>query len=404
MRGLDLGRPDLMFLVVWAGTTWLAYEDLYYMTFDRSVPITLLIGCNIISFFVLYAIAAAIAPRTDTDRPDSYNRAALHRWNRRLFAGWIVLFACIVIQSGGIPAWWRFRNMDKSYVDFGVSTVSGFANMLRSFIFCLSVLLWLRQRNRGDAVIGMFVLASSVVEMARANTTYLLLCGMGVYLVNRRVRLKSFAVLAGLGVLFVLAFGLAEQYRTPGGSGGEKILDYPSTLNKYPYGVTSVYLYLTTPVSNLYYAQAHGIQPLYKPYFSLQLLVPTVIRERIYSPHEYPIALRRASHNATTFYAPLIADFGVLAAGFLVCLIQFGVAYVHVRAVRGNLFYQLSYGPLFAALALSFFFNYFLTLGVLLFPVLAFGILGSHRRDKASSGFAVDDLEPEQQPSAATVK
>src|SRR5205085_1690047 len=31
VKSIDLSRPDLIFLLVWAGTTILAYEDLYYM-------------------------------------------------------------------------------------------------------------------------------------------------------------------------------------------------------------------------------------------------------------------------------------------------------------------------------------------------------------------------------------
>lgn len=372
MKSLDLGRPDVIFLLIWAGTTWLAFLDLYYMTFDRSVPITLLIAFNILSFFVIYAWAErrtgapALAPAS---LPESF--ATMERWNLYLCAGWLALFAWILFRSGGLPAWWRFRHIDRSYVDFGVATVSGFANLLRSFLLCLSVLLWLRHRSRTALAVASIVVASSLLEMARANVVYLLLCGLGVYLVHRRAGARSLALMAGMAVASMLAFGLAEEYRSPGGSGGEKILEYPSILNRLPYGVTSVYLYLTTPVSNLYYAEARGIQPLYAPYYSLELVLPTVIRGRLYTARDYPIAVRRVSHNATTFYAPLIADFGIVVAGLLVCLLQYVISHVHVRARRGDPYYQLVYGPLFAALALSFFFNYFLTLGVLLFPVVA---------------------------------
>ncbi len=374
-RGFDLGRPDALFLLIWAGTTWLAYQDLYLMTFDRSTPITLLIGFNVVSFFVIYASMWRSFRSTPPTPPfDDEQSAALQRLALWLLVGWTVLFVVIVIRSGGIPLWWRIRHQPKSYVDFGVATLSGFANMLRSLILALCVLLAGRQRNPTALVIAALLIVSSVLEMARANTTYLLLCGLGVYLMRRRVSAKAIAALALAAVLFVLAFGWTEKNRSPGGSGGEAILKYPSILNGLPYGVTSVYLYLTTPVSNLYYAEARGIKPLWFPYFSTQLIVPTVVRDRIYVAHRYPIALRRDSYNATTFYSPFVADFGVAAAGLLVCLIQLAVSYVHVRGRRGDEFFQVIYGPLFAALVLSFFFNYFLTLGVLLFAPAALAV------------------------------
>ncbi len=394
-KGLDLSRPDVLFLLIWAGTTWLAYEDLYLMTFDKSTPITVLIGANIVSFFAIHAWTARHCRGTGPDGPPMLAAGRLDRLNLYLFAGWLGLFAWIVVKSGGVPLWWRLRHLDRSYVDFGVATVSGFANMLRSFVLCVSVLLMVRHSSRRAVMIAGVILITALLEMARANITYLLLCGMGVYLVNRRLGVRALAAVAVLGVTFVLAFGLAERYRSPGGSGGEKILEYPSILNRLPYGVTAVYLYLTTPVSNLYYAEARGIQPAYTPYYSLQLVVPTIVRSRIYAPHVYPIAIRRVSHNATTFYAPLIADFGIIAAGLLVCVIQFAVSCVHVRAQRGDPFHQIVYGPLFAAVALSFFFNYFLTLGVLLFPLLALAIRRASHSPAPAGG--VDQPETSSQ-------
>jgi oligosaccharide repeat unit polymerase len=373
VKGLDLGRPDVVFAIIWGSTTWLAYEDLYFMGFDRSRPIALLIGLNILSFFVIYQIiqrAWFADPPASDSQLDTAQVARLHRINLTIFAAWFVLFLFIVFRSGGLPIWWRVQHLQKSYVDFGVATLSGFANMIRCFVFSLSILLVLEYRNRIAALVAGALLFTSLLEMARANTTYLLLCGVAVYVVRRRIRIKALAALVLVGVLFVLAFGWAERYRSPGGSGGEAILQYQSVLNKLPYGVTSVYLYLSTPVSNLFYAEAHGIEPLRFPYFSTQLIVPTIVRDKLYTAHKYPIALRRESYNATTFYSPFVADFGVPAAWFLVCLIQAIVSYVHIKAGRGDFFYQLVYAPLFAALVLSFFFNYFLTLGVVLLPLV----------------------------------
>lgn len=377
MKGLDLGRPDVVFGLVWAGTTWLARADFYFMGFDWSWSIAGLVAFNIVSCFVIYRTlerAGAGGFQASGAPPDHEQAASLHLINLLLFLVWSAVFLFIVARSGGVPMWWRMRHLEKSYVDFGVATVSGFANMLRSLVFSLSILLVLHHRNRTAGLVAAILALTSLLEMARANTTYLLLCGLAVYLVRHRIRVKAFVALVFVGVVFVLAFGWAERYRSPGGSGGEAILQYQSVLNRLPYGVTTVYLYLTTPVSNLFYAEAHGIEPLWFPYYTTQLIVPTIVRDRLYTARQYPIALRRASYNATTFYSPFVADFGVMAAGLLVCVIQFVVSYVHLRGTRGDIFFQLMYAPLFAALVLSFFFNYFLTPGVLLFPLLVLAV------------------------------
>jgi oligosaccharide repeat unit polymerase len=371
---MNLSRPDGVFLVVWAGTSLLAYADLYHMGFDPSARITALIVANILSGFVAYALASRVSASSGRDQhaPLSERQIALlQRIHLSLFAIWCGLFAYITYRSRGLPIGWRLAHADKSYVDYGVPTLSGFANMLRTFLLCLSVLLFARSRTRSAMIIAAVLLLCSAFEMARGNTTCLLLSGLAVFLVRRRITARSLAIMTVIAVAFVIGFGVAEQYRSPHGSGNEVIMRRPSILNRLPYGVTSVYLYLSTPVSNLYSADTRGIVPLGHPYYSLQLVVPTILRDTLYPPRDYPITLREAKYNATTFYAPFIADFGIPAAGLIVFLIQVIVSYVYIKAARGDVFSQLIYGPLFASLVLSFFFNYFLTLGVLLFPVLA---------------------------------
>lgn len=113
-KGLDLSRPDVLFLLIWAGTTWLAYEDLYLMTFDKSTPITVLIGANIVSFFAIHAWTARHCRGTGPDGPPMLAAGRLDRLNLYLFAGWLGLFAWIVVKSGGVPLWWRLRHLDRS--------------------------------------------------------------------------------------------------------------------------------------------------------------------------------------------------------------------------------------------------------------------------------------------------
>lgn len=369
MDALDLSRPDIVFALVWVVTALLARADLYYMGFYSSVAVTSLIAANVLSFVVVYRVVRltrSALTRRHIDLTEA-QLSTLCRINSLLFLMWLAMFVFIVFRSHGIPIWWRIAHIKKSYVDFGVPTLSGFANMMRSIILCLSILMWLRRRDRTAVAIIVALLICSVAEMARANTIYLLLCGLAVLFVRKRVGAKTLGLLTVIAVVCVLLFGVAERYRTPGGSGGEKYLTYPSVLNKLPYGFTDVYLYLSTPISNLYYAEVHGVKPRHYPYYSLELMLPTIVRERVYRAHDYPIALRVESFNATTFYSPFIADFGLVIAGLLVGAIEVMVSYVHIRAHSGDMFYQLAYAPLYAALALSFFYNYFLTLGVVLF-------------------------------------
>src|SRR5205085_10099212 len=109
------------------------------------------------------------------DRLDDGALASLQRATLSLSVLWAVLFVYVVVRSGGVPLWWRLRGDPRSYADFGVSTVSGLTNMLRSGIFCLAIVLGLNGRRALALALGATLVATSMLEMARANTIYLML-------------------------------------------------------------------------------------------------------------------------------------------------------------------------------------------------------------------------------------
>lgn len=426
MKQLDLSRPDVLFGLVWISTTLLAFVDLYEMGISNTFSVSALIIFNVVSFFGIYALVKAklLNKNTLATSPvvgDDFLK--LTKITYVLSVIWFLIFIFIVYKNHGVPVLWYINHIQKSYVDFGIPTLSGFANALRTFIFCLSILLFIKTKNRYMVGISFLMFLFSLLELARGNTIYLVLCGVSVILLNLKINLFSKNLLLKLAVflsVFVVLFGIVEKIRTPELTEEEKLARYVTALNqsppirayflrsledpaaeislryptyqaakicfpeektelpeetlltKMPHGFKSTYLYVTTPVSNLYYADIAGIQPLYYPYFSLQVVVPTIVRTRLFGDQPYPIKLRSPAYNATTFYSPLIADFGFFGAGIFVFLLQIVVSYVHIRAKQGLWSFQLIYAPLFTSVALSFFYTYIISPSVLIFSAFVF--------------------------------
>src|SRR5262249_14331829 len=109
---------------------------------------------------------------------------------------------------------------------------------------------------------------------------------------------------------------------------------------------------------------------------TLATLLPTVVRSSLFpemgggASGIYPFELQNDSFNATSFYAPLISDFGWFGAGLTVCGIQAICAYVHVRAKRGSYYYSLLYPALFVCVVLSVFDMFFFALVTVCYPLL----------------------------------
>ncbi|MBY0555120.1 oligosaccharide repeat unit polymerase [bacterium] len=482
IKQFDLSRPDFLFCVIWLIATALAFVDLYEIGIENSIGVSSLIGFNILSFFLAYFLVRKFFGNKSSSVAVSLSNENLHKLKKLTYALsglWFALFLFIIYKSNGLPVFWSLFHIKKSYVDYGVPTVSGFANSIRVFIFCLSIYLYLKSKDKKILIVAILMFLFSLTELARGNTVYLVICGLAVFLLNVRFNLLSKRLALFLALcftIFTVFFGFVEKIRTPEVSDEEKKVRYQplikkvpdlklathsldefktqlygvnkvyvslaeqeqqilkdrfvlyeqtnllkvkgytasdvsryannamvsilvnyellrkfysdsnvnllvdkldfvkpesftnKVLQKMPHGFKTIYLYITTPVSNLYFAESQGIYPLYYPYYSLQVVVPTVVRNKLFANQQYPIKLRSKTYNATSFYSPFISDFGFVITAIIVFLIQLVVSFVHLRAQQGLWSFQLIYAPLFTSVALSFFYTYIISPSVLIFP------------------------------------
>ena len=75
-------------------------------------------------------------------------------------------------------------------------------------------------------------------------------------------------------------------------------------------------------------------------YYSAIALVSTIAREKTFhKDYGSSIKLRRESHNATSFYAPLLDNFNCFRINQIVSLLQFSLVLIYIKARNGNFFY-----------------------------------------------------------------
>ena len=141
-------------------------------------------------------------------------------------------------------------------------------------------------------------------------------------------------------------------------------------------------LYVVAPIINIDLNVV--VSPLLKfePYYSLQGLLPTVLRQEFFSGEKDYGLLINEGHNVSSFYIPFIRDFGIIGAFIIITFIQFIVCYVFVKARRGSLFHFFIWPPIFMSVFLSFFALFFTSLVVLLYPVLVWFFVRGLQLDK----------------------
>lgn len=374
---LDLSRPDWIFGLLWTACLTGALLAPDSLAIDLSDSFAYLLLFNIISFFFVYKLIASIygPKRAVRSKMISDDEAILLRgFVKRSFLVWLGLYLITIILSGGLPIIWILIGDGRTYVDFGVATFSGLLNMVRAFMFAICVLLYFRRDNQSKKLYAwmlIVLLLSSIAEMARGNMLVMLLHGVAVWVFFTPIRLKIAFNGIWVVALVIVAFGLMGDLRNENGSAVFNMVGEESVFRELPSGFLWSYLYFVTPAINVSYAISQGIEPLYMPFFSIQSLLPTVIREAAFEPGVYPIELKVAAFNATSFYAPLLSDFGVYGAALFVLMIQIVVSYLHVRAARGSIFHLLVFPALYMSVVLSVFYMYFLSLVTIMYPLMA---------------------------------
>lgn len=371
-KKLDFARPDFIFGIVWAITFFLntIIHSIYTVPFNSKVAA--LIGTNIFSFIFLYYFLKKCygikdAVETTYLKPNELNK--LKKIALWLGFFWLVGFIVNVIFSQGVPIYWRYIGDPKTYVNFGVPTFSGLLNTIRLFVSVSLTVYLFHKFSFKILFILLLLIVSCLAEMSRGNFTFLLLAVTGVIFLYTQINLKRLAFVVLGMFLFLALFGYVGSLREKTGD-ISSIIENKSFAKSMPATFVWGYAYLTSPLNNLNYG-AEWVQPNFKPVNTLVTLVPTVAREALFGPVDYPIYFVDASLNATTFYSPLVADFGFGFACLIVVVMQFVIVTVYLKAKQGHTRAVLAYPILYSCLILCIFYMYFFTLVVFLYLFLA---------------------------------
>lgn len=380
---LDLSRPDIVFALTWGTTLALFQIDSgsEYFGGELRFDLGFFVVSHILSFCIFYRLLDRRAPPAETSpsfSPEDLD--SLESFNRKCIHAWMAGYAVSIVASGGIPVLWVLSGDERTYRDFGVPTLSGLLNMIRAFLFASGIFLYLQRHRARDLLLPAVGLLSSLAETSRGNLTVMLLHGVGIYVFLRRISLRSLLTLSLLATAFVLVFGFIADFREGGRETdlSDFIADDRHIFHVLPKGAFWGYVYAVSPLTNLNYAIGQGIEPSYYPNFSAQGLLPTIVRSLVFPEAVYPVELVNESFNATTFYSPLIADFGLPIAWIVVALIQLVVCHCHVQARRGSLRHTLIYPVLYMCILNTGFYMFFFSMVTVLYPSLV-GMFMRHR-------------------------
>ena len=318
------------------------------------------------------------------------NIIVFQRRTDQLFTTWLFLYFVVIIASNGLPIAWLLIGNGKTYMDFGVMSLSGFCNMLRAC--CISALYLLnlggtclQSRRRNWYKIGFLITSAFVLEMARGNGIVMLLHAVGIHFLLKRFTVYRVAQVVLVLIVFLFTFGYFQFFRY--GYDDAMITQY---LNSVGFGEVDGVLkyfvpsitYICLPIVNtdLNIRVAPDIK--FDPFYSLTLMLPTFLRNLLVGSGDYGELVNEAN-NVSSYYIPFIRDFGVIGCGIFVSPLLVFSMYVYARARSGSPYYFLIWPPIFMSLMLSFFSLFFLSLVVLLYPLAVLWLLRGAVRQKS---------------------
>lgn len=398
----DLARPDLAFIAIWS------------LVLAAYLPITTSLNPDLQSKTIaMLAFNLASAPLAfwamkritlERGRAGSSSRALgglsvafLGRFAGILIVLWAAIEIASILYSGGLPLVWSLTGDPRGYQYFGIPTITGLGNTLRSFAGMICIFLLLKTGRRVYFVVWAALLATIAAEITRSGVFVYIVESLAVFLVLRPLRLRALLILIGGALVMATLFVVLGQLRGIVMS-AERFEGTAAYFGETPAALFWLWAYLVTPLANVNLAAIMDSAPVHFPYWTLQPLVPGMVRSLFFVPGATPITLVEESLTATSAYGPLVGDFGFLGAAILIAAFQVFAAYSYLRArYFQDLFHVFLYPALFMSIVLSIFSLFLLSLGTLAFPLICYW-LRRYLNRKRSERFV-----PVALPGASTV-
>lgn len=261
----------------------------------------------------------------------------------------------------GCPLIWLLINDGRTYIDYGIKSLNGLINAL----FLLSTT-------------SLFII--SLCSPKKRWKLFALLCALPIVLISRQLiislfiqisccllllRPKTIKYVIIIFTLVVSLFLILGNYRT-GLTQLTRILQPEPYVPEFMYSFLWIYAYLVTPFNNIN-ASIEYIQPIWFPSNELKMVVPSFLHSLFHlEGNSAGFELVHENMNVSTFYLPLVQDFGQFYAFAFMVVVQLALCLAYRKAQnRGHLIDLIHYSVLFMIVFLSFFSNLLLYLPVI---------------------------------------
>jgi len=356
-------NPALVYGIIWATVLGLTALGWTTQLLPVNASTATLVVANIATFVgavAFVSVACRNVPTAAEAGTSAFEFAMLRRLAARLMQIWVVGSVIEIAFSGGLPILWLIAgDTSRDYRDFGLPSVHGFLTAMYLTLVVAHALFYRVYKDRRDLLTVLLLLWWPLLQVNRGAFVWALLEMAAVQMITSRFVASQMLKVGAAALAALLLFGFVGDLRA--GFHKEGLRDVVSPDAKFlvddlPSGFLWVYIYVTSPVNNVI-AAIDGLQPTHRVYFSAMNLLPSVVRDKVFTDpsNRYALGLVNEAFNTATWYANFLADFGLRGTIALVAVLQLMIAWFYAYARRGWVWAILAYAALFQALALSIF-------------------------------------------------
>lgn len=365
-KTIDFSPPWKLWLFVWS--TVFGFFALRIVSFySKPTLISFLYICTSSLVFLLLHLflnAKYKYRRKYRIHIDNGTLSFLKRFAKKYLTFWLLGNTITIVIQKGFPLLWMLLGSSKSYADFGFPTFQGFLNSLYSFSLIIYFLNYYFFNKKSDLIIIILLLFYPIIIMSRGLLVLVIIEIAGVYFLFNKLKLIHIFKGALFVFLFIYIFGMIGDFRLGFNTEFLNNLinpEYTQVFHRLPSGFFWVYLYGTSSFNNLV-SNLSTVHPLYKPYYTISPLLPSVLRNIFYDTNystRYALEMANNSFNTFTVFANFLKDFGIVGSLIAFIPIQYLSTVVYIKAKRNEIWAILAYPVIFACIILSIFTNYF---------------------------------------------
>lgn len=271
---------------------------------------------------------------------------------------WVLGTLFEIFYSKGVPLLWVILGDSRNYTDFGIPSFHGLMNAFYfSLVSCLFLMYKLTGRYGylfGVVLFGFW----PILMLGRGIILTVVVQLVIIQIFYSEIQLKKMMILGLIAIFVVLGFGFIGDVRGLVNPFSHLVASkYELMFDILPSGFLWIYVYITSPLSNLAF-NFDSINPVWSLYFSKVNLFPSIFR---------PEGLERADNflfvedslNVSTIFSSSHSDFGFWGDVGILILLAVWSGY-WFRRLKFSDTYILPYSMVGTVMFFSIFYNLFL--------------------------------------------